>query len=315
MSAPRIVVVGGGSIGSRHARNLVGLGAEVTVLDPDPARAGAVDGVQWLTADLDDGPGPPADGIVVASPTSMHARHLRTALARAPAVMVEKPLAVHPSEMAPDLDLDRVMVGYNLRLVPELGTVVSAVHGGQLGIPLAARCWFGSWLPGWRPTVDYRATYSARAALGGGVLLDAIHELDLLVWLAGDGDFSVVGAVVDRVGDLEIDCEDTVKALLRHRSGLLVELSLDYLASRYRRGIEVIGSEATMLLDWETGQLRVSDREGCTAADVALCLDEAYVEEARRFLGFVERHEAPPVGGREGLTSLELAQRIRAAAQ
>src|SRR5947209_4960132 len=80
---------------------------------------------------------------------------------------------------------------------------VALVHAGKAGRVSAVRLWFGSWLPDWRPNVDYRTTYSARANLGGGVLLDAIHELDLCLWLLGGEPVDVIGAVVGRFGPLE----------------------------------------------------------------------------------------------------------------
>lgn len=315
MSGPHILVVGAGSVGSRHAANLVSLGAQVTLIDPDPRRAGQVDGVEFISGPFDGGIGMAADGVVVASPTSHHARHLRSALSHAAAVMVEKPMATRSDEIDVDIELDRVMVAYNLRLLPAVARLVSLVHGGRVGTPRTVRCWFGSWLPDWRPRVDYRQTYSAKQEFGGGVLLDAIHELDLLVWLSGDPDFSVAGAILDRVGDLEIDCEDTVKALLRHRSGLVAEVSLDYLSRNYRRGLEVVGSEATILLDWEPRTLRISDARGTASEPADLRLAGAYLAEARRFLRFLSGDEPPPVGGREGLQSLLLADQIRAAAR
>ena len=57
-----------------------------------------------------------------------------------------------------------------------------------------------------------------RAALGGGILLDAIHELDYLLWLLGP--VASVSAELDRVSDLEIDVEDTALLSLRFASGL-----------------------------------------------------------------------------------------------
>jgi len=311
--SPTVLVLGAGSIGRRHAANLLELGADVTLFDPDADRAASVPGVRPAVGDLDALP--PFEGVVVASPTSLHADQAAWALPRSGSVLVEKPLVATEDEAAPLLHgLDQVMVGYNLRLVDGVRRFVELVHGGRLGHPLSYRLWFGSWLPDWRPAVDYRGTYSAQHRLGGGILLDAIHELDLLVWLAGDGDFEVAGAVVDRVGPLEIDCEDTVRAVLRHRSGTPAEVSLDYLARRYRRGIEVIGTEATGRLDWCSASIAVATAAGEDRTEVSLDPAAAYREEAARFLAFVSGTRPPPVGGAEGLASVVLADRIRAAA-
>ena len=179
-------------------------------------------------------------------------------------MLVEKPLATG-SDGLDDLvsaGKGRLMVGYNLRLHEPIRRLVDLVHGGRVGRVSSVRVWFGSWLPDWRPAVDYRTTYSARADLGGGVLFDAIHELDILVWLLGVEPFDVVGAVVDRLGPLEIDVEDTVKAVLRHSSGVAAEVSLDYLSRRYRRGIEVVGDAATVRLDWARSVLEIEDGDG-----------------------------------------------------
>ena len=61
------------------------------------------------------------------------------------------------------------------------------VAAGTIGTPLRAHFTFGSYLPGWRPGTDYRQSYSAQRRLGGGVLLDVIHEVDYAAWVLGRG--------------------------------------------------------------------------------------------------------------------------------
>lgn len=313
MTGPSVLVLGAGSAGARHARLLADAGADVTVSDPDRARAEAT-GSATVPFDLDHLDG--FDGIVVASPSSVHLDQARAALATGARVLVEKPLA--PSTDGLDELVaaagDRLMVGYNLRLHEPVQRVAALVGDGSVGTVSAVRLWFGAWLPDWRPDVDYRTTYSARADLGGGILLDAIHELDLLVWLAGDDAFTVVGAVVARLGPLEIDVEDTVKALLRHDSGLVADVSLDYLSRRYRRGIEVIGDRATVRLDWARQVTEVEDSAGLTSEAASAPVQTSYQRQAERFLAFVTDGTPPPVDGAEGARSVRLADAIRRAA-
>ncbi|MBX7069478.1 MAG: Gfo/Idh/MocA family oxidoreductase [Microthrixaceae bacterium] len=300
MSPPRILVIGQGSIGRRHATNLRALGADVTVVD-----------VEF------DGRVPPGfGGVVVASPTVLHAEHAAAALATGAAVFVEKPMA---SDAAAAFELadsagDRLMVGYNLRFHAPLQRVAALLRGGRAGTPHSYRFWFGQWLPDWRPTVDYRQSYSARADLGGGILADAIHELDLAVWMVGEP-LEVVGAVVGSVGPLEIDVEDMVRAVLRTAAGVPVTIELDYLARQYRRGVEVIGSEATVGYDWSTKEVTVRSSVGTTTEVFHDPLDDAYVAEMASFLGLVASGVHPGVnGGGSAVPSLVLADAIRASA-
>jgi predicted dehydrogenase len=314
VTAPLVLVLGAGSAGSRHARLLASAGAEVTVTDPDGDRAAAT-GLPTAPFDL-DALGTP-DGIVVASPSVAHAEQTLAALATGAYVLVEKPLTSSVDDVngvAAAAD-GRVMVGYNLRLHAPLERLAQLVADGRAGAVSSFRLWFGSWLPDWRPQVDYRTTYSARAELGGGVLMDAIHELDLLLWLAGDDRFTVLGAVVDRLGPLEIDVEDTVKALLRHADGAVAELSLDYLSRRYRRGVEVVGTDATLRLDWARQVLEVEDADGVASEPATTAVMDSYERQAERFLAFVRDGTAPPVDAAEGARSVQLAAAIRNAAR
>ncbi len=304
----RVLVIGAGSIGSRHARNLATLGLDVSITDPDPRRT--VARARSVPFDLDRIDG--YDGIVVASPTSRHGEHIRRALATSAAVMVEKPVALLDDAIDDLIDTaaGRTLVAYNLRLHEPVERLVACVVGGEVGTMTHARLWFGSWLPDWRPTVDYRTTYSARADLGGGVLLDAIHELDEAVWLFGT-ELEVVGSVVTMRGPLDIDVEDTVHAQLCTPDGLAVHVSLDYISRRYRRGIEVVGDRGTVRYDWATRELTIDTAESSQREVIDTPVDRSYEREAERFVALIRHGTAPPVDLPTGLASLGLARAIR----
>jgi len=315
MDAPRVLVLGAGSIGSRHARNLLRAGAVVDVMDLDRARAAAIVGTAARPLDLERLHG--YDGIVVATPTSLHAEHGSAALSSGARVLIEKPLAAtsHDAHELAALGSEKLAVGYNLRFHEPTRRAIDLILDGAVGRLSSVRLWFGSWLPDWRPGTDYRAGYSARRDLGGGVLLDAIHELDLALWATETQHLEVVGAVVDRLGPLEIDAEDTVKAVLRTATGTtVVELSLDYLARRYRRGLEATGATGTIRLDWARRVIEVEDGDGSRVEQADVPIDRSYEAQDTAFVEWLRGGPPLPVDGTAGVASVALAEAIRAAA-
>jgi predicted dehydrogenase len=310
----RVLVVGGGSIGQRHAGNLTALGARVTVGDIDPARLSSATAAGLPTVVLGkDVPDIPHgfDGVVIASPTTLHAAQAHVALATGATVFVEKPLAWTVEEGAALVAAGGpLMVGYNLRHHTPLQRVAELLAEGRIGEPSAYRLWFGQWLPDWRPNTDYRQSYSARADMGGGVLFDAIHELDLAVWFVGVP-MRVAGAVMARVGPLEIDVEDTVRALLVAESGVPVSVELDYLSRQYRRGVEITGEAGTLIYDWATGLVEVREPGRTVSERFTNPVADSYQREMAEFLGVVDGELMPTTPASVAFESLALAGAIR----
>lgn len=304
-----VLVVGAGSIGRRHATNLSALGAQVAISDVDNSRLAHV---PWPIVRLKHGIPHGFDAVVIASPTTLHAQQAHEALATRAKVFVEKPLAtsIDDAEHLVSVGGDRLMVGYNLRHHAPLERVAQLLGDGRIGRVTAYRFWFGQWLPDWRPGTDYRLSYSARSDLGGGVLHDAIHELDLAVWMTG-ASLRVAGATVGRLGPLEIDVEDTVRALLTTPEGAPVTVELDYLSRQYRRGVEMTGDLGTLSFDWATGDLVVRGPEETTVEHHDTPVAESYVREMAELLAFVEHGTVPRTTGAGALASLRLAEDIR----
>src|SRR6185295_11630253 len=96
--------------------------------------------------------------------------------------------------------------------------------------------------------------YSARRELGGGVLLDRIHELDYLCWLLGDA--TAVTALIGHLSHLEIDTEDTVEILLRFASGAFGSVHVDYVRRAYDCALEIVGDEGTIQWRYQDHEVR-----------------------------------------------------------
>ena len=186
--------VGLGSIGTRHLKNLTNLCADrgwtlqADALRSDPSRP-LRDGVAALLhaqyTDLADAPAH-YDMVFITNPTSLHADALTRVRGRGGALFIEKPIF---SAEQTGLDLaDCLPAGQKAYVAAPMRWcgVMLALKDRLPGLhPYCARVICSSYLPDWRPGVDYRTVYSAHKAMGGGVTIDLIHEWDYLVELFG----------------------------------------------------------------------------------------------------------------------------------
>jgi predicted dehydrogenase len=214
------LIVGMGSIGRRHARHLLARGEEVIGADPFVQEGLDFRVYSSAAAAWEAGP----DMVWICSPTCFHAEQVIWALGKGLPVFVEKPVAASLPSALQILDTWKklsekplVWVGCNMRFHPGAQGLRKALEEGLVGKPLIYRIHFSHYLPNMRPGTDYRQTYAAKASLGGGIILDDIHDIDLALWLAGPVTRTV--ALAAKSGALEMDAEDMAHISLLHKSG------------------------------------------------------------------------------------------------
>ena len=322
----RLLIVGCGSIGRRHAANAAGL-AEVGLLDAEPGRASALaeeTGAQAFPA-LEAALAWAPQAALVAAPNDQHLPLARTLVEAGLHVLIEKPISHSLEGVDALLTMAeahgcRLFVACNMRYHAGPAALREALT--RIGKPLFARAHFGHYLPNMRPGRDYRELYCAQRARGGGAILDSIHELDYLAWLLGP--VTEVACSAATLSDLDIDVEDYAAIVLRHRSDARSELHLDYLQHHKRRGCEIVGSEGSLI--WQSegkAPERCSVRlysEGAStdlAASAAVDGNAAYVEMLRDFLEVVrgDRESERLLTARQARNDLAVALAALAAAE
>lgn len=312
----RLLVIGCGSIGTRHIRNLqLFPNIEVIAHDIDGERAIQVNanlGV-WTTSRLDRALDRNPDAVLICVPTYIHLDLAQSALDAGAHVFVEKPLSHSLDGVAEFIERARVLgkivlVGCNLRFHPPIKQIQTWLDAGNIGRLQCAQLCYGHYLPNWRDT-DYRQSYSARTEQGGGIILDAIHELDLAQgWL---GKIESIFCLAAQVGDLGIDVEDTAEILLRSSQRGVAQVHIDYLRPERARTYELLGSEG--MIQWiargknpEHSVLSCYQRvtDSWETREIDSDLNEMYVGEMRHFLQCLAGLEKPVLdvfGGREVL--------------
>jgi predicted dehydrogenase len=197
---PRLGFLGVGWIG-RHRLEAVaesGLATVAAIADASPelatvAREAAPQAV--LAASLDDLLALDLDGVVIATPSALHAEQAIAALQRGLAVFCQKPLARTAAEarqvVAAAQEADRLLgVDMSYRFTESTQRIRALIQAGALGEVYAADLVFHN---AYGPD---KAWFYDPALSGGGCLIDlGIHLIDLALWAL---DFPAVEATTSR---------------------------------------------------------------------------------------------------------------------
>ena len=250
----KIVILGLGSIGTRHLNNFKKLGCDVVGYDPLSTPFDKFDQVM------------DCDGIVIATPTSEHFKGIKYVHHMQKPMFVEKPL-VKTSEDLDATPLDYIkMVGYNLRFHSCVRWTRDLLGKGLIGRPLWARFTCAQYND--RPV--YRRD---------GVILNWSHEIDLAFHLLGNAD--VVAA--SSIGEPELLAE---LSLVHTNHQCHTTIHLDYLTQPERRGFAIIGQDGSIDVDLVARQGFMKDRDGRVLHSYfgEDSFDSNYLEEAKTFL-------------------------------
>ena len=325
------LIIGMGSIGQRHARNLRRLLGDRVRLSAYRARRQSPIVGERLTAhtmrsveeeyeletfhSLDDALASSPDVAFICNPTSLH---LETAIACASAgcdLFIEKPIADSLNGLDRLVSLVEakrlvVAVGCQLRFHPALRLMKQRLEDA-VGAPLAVRAEVGEYLPGWHPYEDYRRGYAARRDLGGGVILTLIHEIDYLTWLFGNP--RRVFAVGGHLSSLEVDVEDVASILAHHEYAgrtLPVHLQLDFVRRPPRRTCAVLSEAGGLDVDLRQNRLTHTAVDGTVTTvydDPTFDRNALFVAELSDFLNAQATRNAPEVTLEAGIGALRVA--------
>jgi predicted dehydrogenase len=290
----KALIVGSGSIGARHLRNLKSLGlTELALAEPATDRRNAIASEFHVLGfeHLDQGLAWSPDFAVIATPPHLHLNQAALIVRKGIPVFVEKPLCHTPTglaELSESIERKRLasMVGCNMRFHPGPAQVKRLLDDNRIGRIFSARVHCSSYLPKWRPQSDYRDNYAAREETGGGCILDCIHEIDLTRWYLGE--VQEVFCMADHISSLEIHTEDVAALTCRHTGGSISEIHLDYIQRNYQRGCHIVGEQGTIDWDFSDGEVRLFEaptkHQTAFAQPPGWDVNQMYVDEMRHFM-------------------------------
>ena len=264
MASPHILIVGSGSVGRRHARNLAADGCRISAVDPRTDRVRDIAkevAVETCFATIEEAlhvTGKTLDGVVIGSPPKVHVAQCEAAMAMGLPVLLEKPVSpdlAGAERLAAAAAKSKVplLLGYTWRWWPALADVRQHLEKKTVGTLRHVRFVMSAHLADWHPWERYQEFFMASAEQGGGALLDESHWVDLALWFFGMP--AQVSARVEKISDLEIDTDDNVDMLLVYPNGLRVSLHLDLYGRPHERSIRFSGENGT--IHWEPNRVAI----------------------------------------------------------
>lgn len=308
-------IIGYGSIGRRHAANLDTLGIRNITLLREKGR-GNEQGFSEVY-NRDEFLAMPFSFIIVSNPTTFHYETLVPLMRAGKNLLVEKPLVFAENEftgIAAELkDYKGIgMMAYNMRFHPCVQRVAELLSGNVAGKPLSARFTVGQYLPDWRPGRDYSTGVSALKSLGGGVVLELIHEIDMAIHLLGKP-ASEVKSVALKISDLNIETEDISEIIWLSESNTLVSVHQDYLNRDYRRAFEIVCENGTIFCDMKEPAVRIVGEGGKAIIDERFRFErnDMYLSMMRYFTTCVRNGELPQPSLAGSLASVRVALDVK----
>jgi predicted dehydrogenase len=186
------------------------------------------------------------DLVVLATPSGLHATHVRQCLAAGIAVVVDKPLGVNATQAMEVADAARtagvaLTVFHNRRFDAEHVAARNTVRSGVLGEVFRHEFRWERW----RPIPKDRWREKASALEGGGILLDLhTHLVDAAVDL-----FGPIDTVYAEVASRTTAAEDDAFLACRHTSGVVSHLGATSVSAAPGPRVRILGRQGAFLLN------------------------------------------------------------------
>lgn len=280
----KICFFGMGSIGKRHLKNLVKIFNERKVefkIDVVKRKKELDDEVKEYIDNIykiDEFIPSFYDIVFIVNDTSVHIETLKLMKEYSNNFFIEKPLSLNLNgfDLA-DYKNKKIYVACPMRYASVMDYLKKNIDFTKV---YSVRAICSTYLPDWRPTIDYRNNYSAKKELGGGVTLDLIHEWDYLTYLLGFPE--KIYNLNKKVSHLEISSDDLSIYIAEYKDKL-VEVHLDYFGRIPTRKVEVFLKEGTVIGDFIDNIVILENGREIDLSDET----DDYIKEMNNFLDII----------------------------
>lgn len=334
-----IAIIGAGLIGPRHAKSVLAHHQAILhcFVDPRPEAAAIAESfhvplysdVQHMLQEAER-----PDAAIVATPNSTHVEVAMGLLEAGVHVLVEKPLATSIEDGRKLIDVARrngkhLLAGHHRRFSPYVAVAKAALQEGKIGKPIAISAIWTTYKPAgyFEPPMEWHA-----GVTGGPILINLVHDLDLLQYLLGPITRVHAEQTLSTRGH---QAEEGAAILLRFASGVVGTLVLSDAtpsAHNFESGTgenpmiphagkdfyRIFGSEGTLSvgdMKLELYDKGVEKSWTSPVSESVLPVDDEvpFDRQVANLVGVVKGFEQPRCAGEDGLRALIVCDAVRKA--
>ena len=272
----KVLIIGLGSIGQRHLRNLKSLKSNISFLACRRKRITPVlndklepnyksnltkiynlKNFDSIEKSIREKP----DVAFICTPSIMHITETIKCLKNNIHTFVEKPLGSNNYRLSELIQLFKkkknkliTMMGFQIKFNPLYIYLKKELNKKNSEKILKIEIFNGERLTSFHKYEDYRISYASRKKLGGGVLLTQIHEIDYFLDLFGKYKIKILSSKLKKKSNLDIDVEDTFdgKLLISKKNirSIPVNIHLDYYTHPKKKYIKVFFRNGYYIADF-----------------------------------------------------------------
>ena len=241
----KAIVIGCGSIGSRYIKLLSDLNFKVGCYDIKKINKKNFAKKFIFFKSIKDSIKSKPDIIIIPTPPKSHLKCLREAIKSDAKILLEKPLAASIKDSKSIIEIDkknknRIWCVSNMRYHPAFEKLKKNFK--RLGKIYYVSSHFSHRLSQMRSS---GTNVFAAKKNEGGVILDCVHDIDLVIKLFGK--LTLTNSRIASIGREKIEAEDLANIWLLGKNGIHVTMNFDFLSRWKTRGIKIIGEKGTMI--------------------------------------------------------------------
>tara|TARA_A100001388_G_C28763596_1_gene499282 strand:+ start:1075 stop:2046 length:972 start_codon:yes stop_codon:yes gene_type:complete len=258
----------------------------------------------------------PAEAAIISSPASYHFDHSIAFIKNGLTTLIEKPLDLDFANLKRWDNLEKlsknskILVGYVLRHDPAIKYIKNWLKNKSIGELINVQMVNSSWLPSWRENINYKNSVSAIKSLGGGVLLEQSHDINLASSLFGE--LKVKNVILRNTGQLELDVEDFAKMNFVDKNNMPINIHIDFCSRTLIREILIRGSAGFIKWDIAKGILSLQKESvGIENHNFSNDPHKRLLIQLKHLVDIFEDKDKPLVSLNDGLKTLNLIKEIR----